>query len=294
MGQTFGLDRAAASHRDVLTDLDGAIVLTPHHLHHPIALDCLAAGVPILVEKPLAETADQGRELVVAAEEHGAFVAVNNTRRLIPASRTIRDLLAAGEIGVLKKIEFTEGDRFDWPSATGAMFGASGSGRGVLTDIGAHVLDLASWWAPGPLELVSYADDARGGSEAVAKAEFRSGSCRVSVHLSWLSKLRNTYVIRGEEGTLEAGIYDWNSVTVRARGGSRRIVKAREPVASYEALAEPLLANFLAALEGREAPLVTGHDVLPSLELIDRCYARRVPLELPWEETVDRILPAHA
>jgi predicted dehydrogenase len=294
LGAEFGLPRTATSHRDVLGEVAGAIILTPHHLHYPIAMDCVAAGVAVLVEKPLAESAAHARSLIDAARTTDTVVAVNNTRRLIPACQTIRELIRSGAVGTVRAMDFTEGDRFDWPSASGAMFGLRGSGKGVLLDVGAHVLDLACWWTDGKPTLERYQDDAAGGSEAVAAAWLRHGECAISVRLSWLSKLRNSYIIRGDQGTIEAGIYDWSRIRLSQPDGRTRTVAARPTVRSYESLARPLIDNFLRAIGGTEPPLIEGRHVLPSLELMEECYARRSRFDMPWQDTLHRIGTAHA
>jgi predicted dehydrogenase len=294
LADEFDLSRVAASHTDVLDKIDGAIILTPHHLHYPIALDCISAGVAVLVEKPLSESPAQVVSLLEAAERSGAVIAVNNTRRLIPASREIRRLIRAGAVGPIRAMDFVEGDRFDWPAASGAMFGAAGSGKGVLLDIGAHVLDLACWWTGGRPSLEHYQDDAAGGSEAVAAVRLRHSECAISIRLSWLSKLRNSYVIRGDDGTIEAGIYDWGEIRLMPTDGRARAIKAKPQVRSYEELAKPLIANFLQAIAGSEPPLISAADVLPSIELIEECYGRRTRFDMPWEDNVNRIVAAHA
>jgi predicted dehydrogenase len=293
LADDFEVTEVASSHEEVLDRIAGAIILTPHHLHQPVALACISYGVPVLVEKPIADSAAAVRAVGLAAEQAGVPVAVNNTRRLIPSCGAIRDMIEAGAIGAVRSLDFHEGDPFDWPSASGSMFGRQGSGKGVLLDLGAHVLDLACWWTGGRPSVIRYLDDSSGGSEAVAQVDMEHAGCAVSVRLSWLSKLRNTYLVRGEEGTIEAGIYDWNTLTITTPDGARRSIKTGSEVRSYAALAEPLMANFLRTIAGEEAPLVSTGDVLPSIELIEECYGRRTRFTMPWNDTIDRILPQH-
>src|ERR1700730_13322956 len=66
---------AKALHCDAVADhntliglgLDAVIVAAPTHLHHSIALDCIEAGIDLLVEKPIAPTVEEGRQNVDAA-----------------------------------------------------------------------------------------------------------------------------------------------------------------------------------------------------------------------------------
>ncbi len=69
---------------------DGVVLATPNRLHAPQALACIAARVPVLVEKPLADTAEAAREVVVAARTAGVALLVGHHRRhnpLIAAAR---------------------------------------------------------------------------------------------------------------------------------------------------------------------------------------------------------------
>ena len=286
LGAEFGVNLCVADYRDVLHQVQGVVIATPHHLHYPIALDAIEHGVHVLSEKPLAESAQDIRHLQEAAARKGVRVAVNNTRRLMPASRKIAEMLHRGEIGKLRSIEFFEGDKFGWPSASGSMFGVRGGGKGVLLDFGAHVLDLVCWWMGGKPEVVDYHDDSFGGSEAVVHAVYELDGCRAEVRLSWLAKQRNTVIIRGDEGEIEAGIYDLSTITVRSRSGQARKVKIPTEVRTFPDLADTLMRNFTAVLRGAEEPLVTAADVLPSIELIEASYPRRRRFEMPWHVTL--------
>jgi predicted dehydrogenase len=282
LGRAHGIERVAASYEELLPGLRGAIVATPHALHHRVALDCVRHGVHVLCEKPLAETAAQVRELAAVAGTSGARILVNNTRRLVPAYREVARMIRAGELGAIRRMEFREGDRFDWPAVSGSQFGRASGGRGVLFDIGAHVLDLACWWLDSSPRMVRYADDSFGGSEAVARLEFHAGDCRGRVELSWISRLENDFVVEGSDGSLGGGIYDWTTLWHTAADGRRRRIRLPDGVSVYADLAHVLLENFEDVLHGRAEPLVSAADVLPSIELLEAAYAVRTRLDMPW------------
>jgi predicted dehydrogenase len=211
-------------------------------------------------------------------------LAVNQTRRLIPACVRIHELLREGAVGRLQRIEYSEGDRFDWPSATGSLFGRNAAGKGVLLDLGAHALDLICWWLGTKATLVHYSDDSFGGSEAMAHAMLLADGCSVELRLSWLSKLPNLCRFIGDEATIEWGVYDWGALRLISRSGRTRRLGIRTPVRAYADLGPVLIDGFLNTVVHDAAPQTEGHDVLPSLELIDECYARRTRFAMPWCE----------
>jgi len=268
--------------------VDGAIVTAPHELHFPIASALLGAGVHVLCEKPLAGTAAEARDLVSTAERRGVQLAVNNTRRLYPSHLKVKELIATGELGALRRLSFEDGDKFDWPLASGALFGVRGKGRGILLDIGAHVVDLACWWLGGAPEVTGYEDDAMGGTEAMATARLRSGGCDVTLRLSWISKLKNGFVLEGERGSVEGGIYDWSTLT-HTTGGRPRKLSLPTKARVYADFAPILLDNFIDVISRGAKPLVPGADVMPSLDVIETCYARRTRMAMPWFDAYTKV-----
>jgi predicted dehydrogenase len=63
---------------------DGIIVAAPNAHHVPIAIDCLSAGIPVLVEKPVAENVESGNALVTEQRKSGVIVLVGHHRRFDP------------------------------------------------------------------------------------------------------------------------------------------------------------------------------------------------------------------
>jgi predicted dehydrogenase len=77
----------------------GAIVATPNALHVPVSLDCVAAGIPVLVEKPIADTVEAARRLSETAERSGLPLLVGHHRRHNPIIRRARQLVRDGALG---------------------------------------------------------------------------------------------------------------------------------------------------------------------------------------------------
>lgn len=286
----YGFPRHATDYRDVLGEVQGAIIAVPHHLHFPISRECLARGVHVLCEKPVAGSSDEVAVLVEEARAGGVTVSVNNTRRLYPSTQAVKSALASGKLGEVRKIDFEEGGAFEWPAVGEGYFGSKAGGHGVLFDVGAHVLDLVAWWMDGTPEVLDYADDSAGGTEAVAEISMRRGSCEAFVKLSWLSKLKNRYRITGSNGyMIEHGIYDWRSPTMIAPDGRRSVIRTAPGPATYPGFADVLVANFAEVMAGRATPLVPAEAVSAGVGLIAECYARRKPLPAPWDAPVEGV-----
>lgn len=282
----LGAAEAVSDYREVIGRVQGAIIATPHHLHYPITMDFVRAGVHVLCEKPLAETTAQVDEIVQAAAANKVQVAVNHTRRLWRAFAEVQKLIASGELGEIQEITYELGEPFQWPAATGTYFGVKAGGRGVLFDTGAHIVDLVCWWMGGQPEVVDYSDDSHGGTEAVACIKLRRGSTTAFIKLSWLTKLRNTYKVVGTRGSVEGGIYEWSSFTrYDARGKAKKVRCDKTRV--LQDFFDMLIANFGAVVAGSEHPIVTAADARASTAVIAECYARRSKFAEPWHDAYE-------
>jgi predicted dehydrogenase len=80
---------------------DGLVLATPNQLHVPQALQCIAAGVPILLEKPIATTVAEGEELVRAVAETGARVLIGHHRAHSPIMAKAKEVVQSGKLGRL-------------------------------------------------------------------------------------------------------------------------------------------------------------------------------------------------
>lgn len=280
LAERFDVGSLARDYRDIPPEIDGVILATPHDLHASMACDLISKGIPVLCEKPLADTGDAATTVVEKANTLGVPLCVNNQRRLFPSSIKIKELLEDRAIGELLEFYYLDGDRFDWPSTTGFYF-RSQDPRGVILDRGAHVLDLACWWLGGEAVVLSCQHDSFGGCEAVAVIKFRTGLCQGEVRLSWLTRLKNTYRIVGTEGEIFGITFDWRRVNIKR---NRKVVSfcANVEYESFSDFGKVMVGNFLDVIEGISGPIVSAADVLPSIRLIDECYARASRFSMPW------------
>jgi predicted dehydrogenase len=282
----FGVQRTGTDYRQIISQVDGAILAVPTHLHHPIAMEFLAEGVHVFCEKPLAENADKAREMVELAEAKGLILAGNYQRRLFPPLVKVKELLDAGALGELRSIRYLVGELFDWEAVTGFRFSTGTSSGGVLRDRGAHVMYVLTWWLGGKPELISSQNDAVSGPEAVAEVHFQHGACEGEVKLSWLSKFTPRFEVTGDKARVEGGIYDTDSVLLTTGAGEKKRLKLPPTPRSYHDIAYGMVGNFIEAVEGSATPLVSGRDALTSIEFIDDCYRAATRFDMPWYDAV--------
>lgn len=93
------LERALADDRP-----DGVILATPNRLHVEGGLTCIAAGVPVIVEKPLAETAAGAKQLVEAAEAAHVPLLTGHHRNYSANMAAAREVISSGVLGRLVAI----------------------------------------------------------------------------------------------------------------------------------------------------------------------------------------------
>jgi predicted dehydrogenase len=141
---------AYADHHEMLDlKLDGVFLTTPDDLHEEPAVDFLAAGVAVFVEKPLAITTAGCDRVLEAARRTGARLYVGHNMRHMPVVLTMRELIASGAIGDVKSIWCRHfvghgGDFYfkDWHADRSRT-------TGLLLQKGAHDIDVMHWLADG-------------------------------------------------------------------------------------------------------------------------------------------------
>jgi predicted dehydrogenase len=170
--------RASGNHPDavLLTDVEAlwersaehdlVVVATPNRSHVPLGLAALGAGLPVVIDKPMAPTAEEGRRLRIAAAERDLFLTVFQNRRWDGDLLTVRRLIAEDAFGPIVRFE----SRFErWRPAVreGAWRerGDPEEAGGLLFDLGSHLIDQAVGLFGPPLTVYAEVDRRRPGAE---------------------------------------------------------------------------------------------------------------------------------
>ena len=178
--------------------LDLAVVAVPTDAHLPVARELMAAGVSVLVEKPLAGTVESAREIVRLAEAHGVHGAVGHVERFNVALQELRRRVADGQLGRLYSLSTVRSGPY--------------SGRvrdvGVIKDLATHDIDVVGWLSDSRIVQVSAQTQHLSGQEhedlVMVMGRLESGpSFNLVVDRLSPTKVRRTRVL-GERGMLEA------------------------------------------------------------------------------------------
>lgn len=177
---------------------DFAIVAVPTELHLPVVEELAAAGVGLLIEKPLASSSEEAQRIRASCERAGIAAAVGHVERFNPALQELRRRLLAGQIG----------RPFTVSTTRSGPFPARVTDVGVVKDLATHDIDLVSWLSGSRVTSLAartqYLTGRRHEDLVLIVGELSSGAA-FSIDVDWVSpaKVRRTRVL-GERGMLEA------------------------------------------------------------------------------------------
>jgi predicted dehydrogenase len=283
----FGITtRTSTNLAQVLDQADGVIVATPNHTHVSIASEALQRGIPVLIEKPLANTTAEARQLCELAESRGTFISVGYNLRHFPCVPLFKRLLRENFFGTLRHFHFEFGTVGGWAPVSGYNLDRRQAGGGVLVVSGTHVIDRMLDWFGEPSHI-TYADDSRGGVEANCKAsmEFDNelGRFTGSFFFSKTIALKNKFFLQADGYNAELPLGEQRQITLLPKNlpGTKMFIQANnapELIDSYKSQVE----EFAQCIRLRQQPVVNGREGLLSVEFFERCYADRRQLEEPW------------
>jgi predicted dehydrogenase len=269
---------------------DFVVVAAPNDVHVVLARRALDVGMPVVVDKPLAPTADEARSLVEHAEELGVPITVYMNRRWDSDQLTLRRLLEEGRLGTVLRFE----SRFErWRPALSEPrpwreTSSPEAGGGILLDLGSHLVDQAILLFGKAERVYAELADRRGGGaddDAFVALEHSSG---VRSHL-WASLLaaspgprlrvlgeRAAFVIAevdGQEDALASGARpgdegDWGSEPPE-RWGRLINEQGSEPVPSERGAWPQFYSQLEQTLRQGSPPPVDPWDAVAGLEVLD-------------------------
>jgi UDP-N-acetylglucosamine 3-dehydrogenase len=248
--------------------VDAVTIAAPTHLHHEVALACIAKGIHVLVEKPIASTVEEGREIVEAARRAKVTLMVGHVERFNPAVATIKQAIKDEDI---LSIAITRVGPF--PPRM--------SNVGVVIDLAVHDIDLIRWFTESDIvDVQPQLASAVAEREDIALLQFRTASGVLAhINTNWLTPFKARTVTVATRGKYVMGDLLTRQVTECFGFKTDGSYSMRHlPVGQDEPLRAELLA-FLDAVRSGGVPAVTGEEGVASLEIAIQC------LEAPKKPT---------
>jgi predicted dehydrogenase len=191
-------------------EIDAVVIATPHLSHTELGVRALQAGLHVMVEKPISAHKADAERLLAAHTDGRQVVAAMFNVRTRPYMRKVHELLQAGELGELRRVNWTATAFF----RTHAYFDKSawrgtweGEGGGVLVNQAPHHLDLLQWFCGMPSRVRGFCGfgkyhDIEVEDEVTAYLEFPNGATGIFVTSTGEAPGTTRIEIAGELGRI--------------------------------------------------------------------------------------------
>ena len=280
-------------------DIELVVIATPNQTHYPLAMQALAAGKHVVIDKPMALDPKQARELIDAAAKAGRMLSVFHNRRWDDDFLTVQDLLGRDALGGINYFE-SHFDRYR-PAIKPGWREGDGEGTGVLFDLGSHLADQALhlFGMPEAVTADVLVQRPQAHVPDYFHVQLHYGRRRVILHGSTLAAAHGTrFIVHGERGSFTTHGLDGQEAMLRAghrpgqapwppaaRSGVLTAGDGTETaVALHPGAYTRYYASVVRAIKDSVAPAVTGNEALDVMRVIEAAQAsakaaRTIPLD---------------
>jgi len=239
--------------------IDFVSIVTPNHLHFPVARAFIERGIHVICDKPMTTTIADAEALVRLVREHEVVFALTHNYSGYPLVKQARAMVRGGELGEIRKIvaEYSQGWLSTRVEATGQKQAdwrtdPTRAGAGALGDIGSHAEHLARYVTGLEIEQLcadvsTFVEGRRIDDDANILVRYRGGAKGVLFcsQISLGEENRLSLRVYGTEGSLEWHQQEPNVLIVRRADAPMQVYKPGHP--------------FLAAAAQHATRLPSGH-----------------------------------
>ena len=256
--------------------IDAVYLATPVREHLPQTILAAAAGKHVLVEKPMAITANECDEMIAACAEANVQLGVAYYRRFYPIVERIKELLQTQKIGdplcvsavTSTPLAMTESDDGYWRT------NQTDSGGGALMDVGSHRINVFLHLF-GPVKTVKaictrVAAKYETEDAAVLIMQFESGLVG-TLQCHFGANDPDEFTILGTKGRFIASPLNGDKLIIEIDGK-----QTAETLPSAKNFCAPLIADFVQAIHQNRPPRIDGNEGRATSQLMDQAYADSV------------------
>jgi len=279
LAQKLGVKRLYTDYNELLRqpNIDAVLICLPNYLHAPCAIRAAEEHKHIFLEKPLARSLKEGREIVSAARKYNLKLMVGYSMRFSSVFKNLKRKIESGILGdiqIVCAVNIGTGPFFH--RAEGAIprpvpewwFNKELSGGGALLDLGSHMINLTRWLFGEIKDIKAYLGRRFNfdfEDYAVCIANFESGTVGI-INVGWFSqKVATSLEVYGTTGYAKISRHPPNRMITAIR-----LILGKTPKFYVPYLKE--ISHFVNCIREDIQPLCAGEDAIKDLEIITRAY----------------------
>lgn len=253
--------------------IDIISVVVPTLFHKKVAIDVMNEGINILLEKPIASTIEEAKEIIECAKKNNVKLTIGHIERFNPAIIELKNKIQKGELGDVYKIDVNRVGPF--PARIRDV--------GVIIDLAVHDIDIMRFLLDSEVKRV-YAETEK--QIHTKHEDLLSGLMKFdnkticNLNINWLTptKIRKLYVT-GEKGMfianyLSQDLYFYENAEVNGTGFDRKMGIKEGAMTRYVIdKKEPLkleIESFINIVKTDKEPLISGEDGMMALNLAQK------------------------
>jgi len=234
---------------------DAVTLAVPTIYHRDIALEIIDRGIPLLIEKPIAFTIEEGQSIIDAARKKNVKLMIGHIERFNPAIITLKEHINQGKLGRI----------FQMDAHRQGPFPARIADVGVVVDLAVHDLDVMYYLFSEPVAEVystmgSILEKCEFEDHAEIMTKFNSGITGM-LEVNWLTPYkRRELEITGTDGIISIDYID-QSIDVFGKFAQDVHINPEEPLKGE-------IKSFLSSIINDEEPEITGEDGIYALRVV--------------------------
>jgi len=274
----FNVKQRFSNHSDLLekSDVEAVIIATPTSTHKDIAIDCLNAGKDVLIEKPMARTYAEAKQIVDAAKKNKRKLMVGMNLRYRPDTMLLRSFINSNEIGEPFYV------KCGWirkQSSSEKWFTKKEeSGGGVIIDLGIHIMDLALWLLDYPEISSVSAQNFHHYTKSVEDTSISCIKCKnssvINMEVSWSLPVEKDHFFLEVYGT--KGSFSINPFKLYKKVENDYInltpTQVDNPTVLFKKSYLNELKSFIGAVNGLNPVFSPGEESMQRMKIIEAMY----------------------